>query len=158
MHLHPSAVAALAAALGILSFTDAFVSSPSRQAQRQQQRLPFCPNVVIDNTLQLPSTSALNMGLVKDFIVETDAKTRNADNGKYLKELQKRVDTINALEETIEELDDDELQAKTAEFQKRLQEGGEDINGKILEEAFAVVREAAWCVLCCDRKVACYNE
>jgi preprotein translocase subunit SecA len=29
------------------------------------------------------------------------------------------------------------------EFRERLKKG-EDINGKILEEAFAVVREAAW--------------
>ncbi|KAL3908321.1 MAG: hypothetical protein SGILL_008526, partial [Bacillariaceae sp.] len=57
-----------------------------------------------------------------------------------------RVDTINKLEATIEELDDDELQAKTEEFRQRLRKG-EDIDGKILEEAFAVVREAAWRVL-----------
>ncbi len=38
---------------------------------------------------------------------------------------------------------DDELQAKTTEFKERLAKG-EDINGPLLEEAFAVVREAAW--------------
>ena len=47
------------------------------------------------------------------------------------------------MEPTIEDLGDDELLAKTEEFRKRLA-GGEDINGPILEEAFAVVREAAW--------------
>jgi len=60
--------------------------------------------------------------------------------------VQKRVERINALEATIEELGDDELQAKTQEFRERLAKG-EDINGPILEEAFAVVREAAWRVL-----------
>jgi preprotein translocase subunit SecA len=50
---------------------------------------------------------------------------------------------INALESTIEELGDDELRRKTEEFRVRLVKG-EDINGPLLEEAFAVVREAAW--------------
>jgi hypothetical protein len=105
--------------------------------------LAFCPNILVDNNPQPTSSLALNMGLVKDFIVETDAKTRKADNEKYLKQLQQRVDKINALEATIEELDDEELQAKTDEFRARLKQG-EDINGRVLEEAFAVVREAAW--------------
>lgn len=83
------------------------------------------------------------MGIVEDFVTTTDAKTRQAGNEKYLGQLQKRVDSINALEETIEELGDDELQAKTQEFKNRLAKG-EDINGPLLEEAFAVVREAAW--------------
>jgi len=47
------------------------------------------------------------------------------------------------MEADIEDLGDDELAAKTKEFRERLAKG-EDINGKILEESFAVVREAAW--------------
>ena len=39
--------------------------------------------------------------------------------------------------------DDDELAAKTTEFRERLAKG-EELNGGILTEAFAVVREAAW--------------
>jgi len=46
----------------------------------------------------------------------------------------------------MEELSDEELIGKTEEFRVRLGKG-EDINGKILEEAFAVVREASWRVL-----------
>jgi preprotein translocase subunit SecA len=86
------------------------------------------------------------MGIVEDFVTSTDQKSRQATNEKYLAELQKRVDKINALEATIEELDDEQLQAKTQEFKQRLAaaEGGEDVNGPLLEEAFAVVREAAW--------------
>lgn len=87
--------------------------------------------------------TALSMGFVEDFVADTDEKTRNSKNEKYLAELQKRVDRINGLEETIEDLGDDELQAKTQSFIQRLQKG-EDINGPLLEEAFAVVREAAW--------------
>jgi len=76
----------------------------------------------------------------------TDETLRSNDNTKYLSTLDQRVEKINALEAEIEELDDDELMGKTEEFRKRLK-GGEDINGPILEEAFAVVREAAWRVL-----------
>lgn len=93
-------------------------------------------------------SSALSMAFFDDILEKTDEKTRQAQNEVYLAELQKRVDRINALEPTIEELGDDELQAKTQEFRERLGKG-EDINGPILEEAFAVVREAAWYVIIC---------
>ena len=83
------------------------------------------------------------MGLVDDFVTKTDEKNRASRNEKYLVSLQERVDRINGLEETIEELGDDELQAKTDSFRQRLK-NGEDINGPLLEEVFAVVREAAW--------------
>ena len=83
------------------------------------------------------------MGIIDNFVAETDEKTRKSDNEKYLAKLQERVDRINGLEEVIEDLGDEELQAKTEEFRKRLA-NGEDINGPLLEEAFAVVREAAW--------------
>jgi preprotein translocase subunit SecA len=83
------------------------------------------------------------MGFMEDLLMGADATKRDADNQKYLAELQQRVDRINALESSIEDLDDDELEGKTMEFRQRLQ-NGEDINGPLLEEAFAVVREAAW--------------
>jgi hypothetical protein len=89
------------------------------------------------------SPTKLEMGKVEEFLTGRDEKTRKADNEKYLATLQKRVDRINELEADIEELDDDELVAKTEEFRKRLKDG-EDINGPLLEETFAVVREAAW--------------
>lgn len=72
-----------------------------------------------------------------------DDETRRVANEKYITELQERVKRINELESTVEELGDEEMVAKTMEFRERLKRG-EDINGKILEEAFAVVREAAW--------------
>ncbi len=83
------------------------------------------------------------MGIVENFVASSDEKTRQKGNDKYLSKLQERVDRINGLEETIEDLGDEELQAKSEEFKQRLAKG-EDINGPILEEAFAVVREAAW--------------
>ena len=92
---------------------------------------------------RVTSSSVLSMGKLEEFVTGRDDKQRKAENEKYLAELQKRVDRINGLEADIEELGDDELQAKTKEFQERLK-SGEDINGPLLEEAFAVVREAAW--------------
>ena len=53
-----------------------------------------------------------------------------------------RVNRINALEDEIEELSDEALKAKTEEFRSRLAAG--ETEDDLLEEAFAVVREAAW--------------
>jgi hypothetical protein len=106
---------------------------------------PFAAaTITATTTATLSSNTALSMGIVEDFVSSSDQRTRQVDNDKYLQELQKRVDKINEWEEIIEELDDDQLQAKTREFQQRLSQGGENINGPLLEEAFAVVREAAW--------------
>jgi len=62
-------------------------------------------------------------------------------NKRLIKALQKDIVRINALESAIQQLTDAQLQAKTVEFRKHLQEGKtlEDIK----HEAFAVVREAA---------------
>ena len=86
------------------------------------------------------------MGVVEDFLDKTDMSRRGKDNERYLEtKLQPRVERINAMEEAIENLEGDELEAKTSEVRERLAKG-EDIQGKIMEEAFAVVREAAWYV------------
>jgi hypothetical protein len=85
------------------------------------------------------------MGLVEDFLTGQDKSAREKENKKYLEGLQERVNRINELEAEIEDLDDDELVSRTQKFRQRLS-SGEDMNGKLLEEAFAVVREAAWCV------------
>ena len=53
-----------------------------------------------------------------------------------------RVARINALEDDIELLSDEELAAKTSDFRARLTAGATE--DELLEEAFAVVREAAW--------------
>lgn len=62
-------------------------------------------------------------------------------NDRYIKSLQPRINAINALEEKIQTLSDDDLKAKTNEFRTRL-EKGESLDD-LLVEAFAVVREAA---------------
>ncbi|MFP7722556.1 preprotein translocase subunit SecA [Lysobacter sp. A3-1-A15] len=66
-------------------------------------------------------------------------------NDRLLRQLQRTVVRINALEPEMEKLSDAELQAKTPEFQQRVA-GGEALD-KILPEAFAVCREASRRVL-----------
>ena len=62
-----------------------------------------------------------------------------------LKRIYPIADKIEALEPQMQALSDEELRAKTDEFKARYQ-SGEDLD-KLLPEAFAVVREAAWRVL-----------
>lgn len=68
-------------------------------------------------------------------------KVFGSRNERVLKMMRKRVEKINALEPAMEALSDDELKAKTAEF-KQLVADGKSLDS-ILEEAFAVVREAS---------------
>ena len=62
-------------------------------------------------------------------------------NDRLLKQMQKEVNKINALEAVFEALSDEELKAKTTEFKERVEQG-EELDA-ILPEAFAVVREAS---------------
>ena len=62
-------------------------------------------------------------------------------NDRLLKQYQKIVNKINALEQQIKALSDEALQAKTAEFKQRLNNG--ETLDDILPEAFAVCREAS---------------
>ncbi|RYE68228.1 MAG: preprotein translocase subunit SecA, partial [Oxalobacteraceae bacterium] len=62
-------------------------------------------------------------------------------NQRLIKQYQKTVREINALEPQMEKLSDAELKAKTAEFKERVA-GGTTLD-EILVEAFAVCREAA---------------
>ena len=62
-------------------------------------------------------------------------------NDRLLKQYRKIATAINALEPALEKLSDDELRAKTQEFQGRIA-GGESLD-KLLPEAFAVVREGS---------------
>src|SRR3954471_13604504 len=66
-------------------------------------------------------------------------------NQRLLKQYQKTVREINALEPAMEKLSDEALQAKTPEFRARLAKG-ESVDS-LLQEAFAVCREASKRVL-----------
>ncbi|EOD38359.1 hypothetical protein EMIHUDRAFT_466893 [Emiliania huxleyi CCMP1516] len=75
---------------------------------------------------------------------KSDPKTAafTAANDRTVMAYTERVARINDLEDEIEALEDEALAAKTAEFRKRLAAG--ETEEELLEEAFAVVREAAW--------------
>ncbi|MDO5146979.1 MAG: preprotein translocase subunit SecA [Eubacteriales bacterium] len=60
---------------------------------------------------------------------------------REIKRITKLVDQIEALDDSMQKLSDEELRAKTDEFKKRLSEG--ETLDDLLVEAFAAVREAA---------------
>ncbi|MFM5786848.1 preprotein translocase subunit SecA [Aeromonas veronii] len=62
-------------------------------------------------------------------------------NDRTLKALRKIVKQINAMEPHFEALSDAELQAKTAEYRQRIEQG--ETLEQLLPEAFATVREAS---------------
>lgn len=68
-------------------------------------------------------------------------KNLNNKSKREIKRLSKMVDAVEALDEKMQALSDDELRAKTQEFKDRLT-AGETLDD-LLVEAFAVVREAA---------------
>ncbi len=68
-------------------------------------------------------------------------KLGNLGEGRKLKNLESIAQLVNTFEPEIEELGDDELRAKTAEFKERAG-NGESLDD-LLPEAFAVVREGA---------------
>ena len=63
-------------------------------------------------------------------------------NVKEVKKISKIVDKVEALDEAMQKLTDDELRGKTQEFKDRYQ-AGESLDD-MLPEAFAVCREGAW--------------
>ncbi len=72
-------------------------------------------------------------------------KVFGSRNERLIKRMKKTVAQINALEEQITALSDEQLQAKTSEFRGRLEQG--ETLDQLLPEAFAVVREAGKRVL-----------
>ncbi|WP_282266383.1 preprotein translocase subunit SecA [Stenotrophomonas sp. PS02298] len=66
-------------------------------------------------------------------------------NERQLRQLNRIVAKINALEPEIQKLSDDQLKAKTPEFRERIAAG--EALDKVLPEAFAVCREASKRVL-----------
>jgi preprotein translocase subunit SecA len=62
-------------------------------------------------------------------------------NDRLLKQYQRTVERINALEPQVSPLSDDALRAKTTEFRERIAKG--EAVDRLLPEAFAVVREAS---------------
>jgi preprotein translocase subunit SecA len=73
-----------------------------------------------------------------DYVI---TKIFGSKNERELEKLWPVVHEINALEPSLQEMSDEGLRAKTAEFQEKLKQGAE--LDDILVEAFAVVREAS---------------
>ena len=63
-------------------------------------------------------------------------------NKKEVKKVSKIVEKIEAYDEEMAALTDEELKAKTPEFKERLANG--ETLDDLLPEAFAVCREGAW--------------
>ncbi|MFT3717051.1 MAG: preprotein translocase subunit SecA [Gordonia sp. (in: high G+C Gram-positive bacteria)] len=72
-------------------------------------------------------------------------KLLRVGEGRMVKRLDGIAGQVEALSDEMEALSDSQLQAKTAEFKKRLDDG--ETLDHLLVEAFAVAREAAWRVL-----------
>jgi preprotein translocase subunit SecA len=68
-------------------------------------------------------------------------KVFGSRNQRLIKRMGRTVAQVNALEESMTALSDEELAAKTPEFRQRVEEG-ESLDA-LIPEAFAVVREAA---------------
>ena len=69
------------------------------------------------------------------------SKLFGTKNDREIKRLRARVDKINALESNLKSLTDEDFKTKTKEFQDRISKG--ETLDQILEEAFAVCREAS---------------
>ncbi|MDP1808397.1 MAG: preprotein translocase subunit SecA [Actinomycetota bacterium] len=69
------------------------------------------------------------------------ARALRMGEGKKLRQLQEKVDSVNAWEPEMAPLSDAELAGKTVEFHRRHEEG--ETLDELLPEAFAVVREAS---------------
>src|SRR5215218_5709828 len=68
------------------------------------------------------------------------AKVFGTQNERELKQIRPLVEQINALEDSVQSLSDEQLRGKTAEFRERFANG--ETLDQLLPEAFAVVREA----------------
>ena len=74
-------------------------------------------------------------------IIDLFKKVFGTRNERILRQFSAEVSRINVLEPEMQALSDEQLQAKTAEFKKRIA-SGEKLDD-LLVEAFAVAREAA---------------
>ena len=93
----------------------------------------------------IQGASALPARINRTFPLSIFQRFFGSSNDRKVKTMLARVAKINALEPQIQALSDAELKGKTQEFKDRLAKG--ETLDQILEEAFAVVREAARRVL-----------
>lgn len=87
----------------------------------------------------------MNINVERKYIMGFLEKLFGTYSEREVKKLQSIADKIEALDEPMQKLTDEELQGKTIEFKERIQKG-ESLDS-ILPEAFAVCREASSRVL-----------
>lgn len=87
----------------------------------------------------------VNNGSLRTMLSKLVRLFKGAENG-IERRITKDLAAINALSDTFKAMDDDQLREKTSELQRRI-DGGEKAGGKLRQEAFALVREAAFRVL-----------
>src|SRR5690606_34504006 len=92
-----------------------------------------------------PGARGVHSQLAFSMINKLLTRVFGSRNERLLRQLDRIVARINALEPEMQKLSDDQLKAKTPEFQQRIA-NGEPLD-KILPEAFAVCREASSRVL-----------
>jgi len=113
---------------------------------------PHSPSCYVTMGRPAPAqrSHATRMGVFDTLLQRDEAETSDevvttfdsSANARLIQSYRERVERINDMEDDIEELSDEQLAAKTAEFRERLGRG--ETEDDLLEEAFAVVREAAW--------------
>lgn len=81
----------------------------------------------------------------RSMLTKIAKKIFGSRNSRLLKQYQKTVDQINALEPQMQALSNEELQQKSLDIKERVQAGSS--LDQVLVEAFALCREAAWRVL-----------
>ncbi|CAM9713520.1 unnamed protein product [Heterosigma akashiwo] len=93
------------------------------------------------------SRAMIQMGLFDSVKKSADGSSvqENISNAKLIDKYNARVEKINSLEAEIEALSDDALKERAAALRARVA-GGAALDA-VTEEAFALVREAAWRVL-----------
>ena len=159
-------ISAAALVAGLATPTNAFVPPAGTPAGRRAMlrganqplslRSPHHKSLLTKSASKGAKATALTMGIfdtLKKAVgggekeMETvvfgvgDAENQQLVNG-YLARVEQK---INSQEDALEKLSDAELRSKTDEFRARLANG--ESEDDILEDAFAVVREAAWRVL-----------
>jgi len=167
MHWRSAGIGAAALVVGFADPANAFVvpaAAPAgrRAVLRGREPLALRPPTQKQSKLAKPAgrraaqAAALKMGLfenIKKSVGMGDKEMAtvvfgvgDAQNQKLVEDYLARVEKkINAQEDALEKLSDAELQGKTADLRARLAKG--ESEDDILDDAFAVVREAAWRVL-----------
>jgi len=102
--------------------------------RRKSEVFYFCANIY-------PVVDPIKTGSLPDIFMSLFSKIFGDESSKFIKNTEKTVSEINALESEMLSLADEDFPKKTLEFKDRIAKG-ESLDS-MLPEAFALVREAA---------------